>query len=317
MIFPKVIQDIIDEYLYKDLWKSHLEFNLADHDELNQNVHENYGCDICGHSVSPDGWYQATYSSNIDFCEKCVNNIKDELKLIDRINFSEKDKPRRWPCLFCNKKMGGGFKWYSSEKLKIDVCLDCYPKSDLKTKTKQISCDENTYLCKRTSPGVIITLKKLDFKTYQIPNELKHEIKLERNQEWIYYFDCLAEVNLERENLLEWTLITDVNDMETYPASTGLIMNCVSENHEIASLVSDDHGRVAINQIYNSYKEYLKELKEWKNKRLTGKELENKIEEIKKIFKDKYECNEHIMKLGSKHFSEYIRLDRELGFYYG
>ena len=48
--------------------------------------------------------------NNIIICTKCNEQslFKKALTYIDRRESSIEEKPRRWPCIFCHKKMGGG-----------------------------------------------------------------------------------------------------------------------------------------------------------------------------------------------------------------
>jgi hypothetical protein len=75
-----------------------------DNDEIDKiDMNECYKCcDLCQSDIH---FIDINYTNDkgVDFCFKCADNDLNSLVLIDRTNYSIKEKPLNWPCVFCNE----------------------------------------------------------------------------------------------------------------------------------------------------------------------------------------------------------------------
>ena len=129
------------------------------------------------------------------------------------------------------------------------------------------------------------------------------EITAERNQQFIDLIDSIVRVPDTFDNILEWTLITDLTLCEHHDAECGFAVNVIDPKHPVASVLSDNHGRVAMNVVYETYEDYLREKDAYDP------------ETVKITLDPDYYDGEEAE--STSNFAEYVRRTRELGFYYG
>ena len=316
-----------------NLWNLHLNFNERG-EEINV---ENYACDVCAENMvdvgSSDSWYKFG-PSQLDMCRKCHDGdalFEKNLKLIDRTKFSEEEKPRLWICFGCGTRLGGGCRWYCNQYINVDVCEDC--RRDRRISDDFISVFEpnsvGVYYSERSGMLALDVFHEVSTADgYEVPRQILDHISgggtdFNITREWngmfLDLFESFVHCDVEG-SLLNWTLCTEVSDMETFHACTGLAVNCKrGSGHPVASIVFDDHGRVSMDVIYGDFESFWKDYEDWcENKRIKDeKKRKAKIEEVKHIMDTKYSCDNIIMAEASDHFGEYIRLIRNLDFYYG
>lgn len=231
--------------------------------------------------TSSEPWYHARYS-DIDVCSECYPTFYKNLT-----NTNE-DSCYKY-CDVCIQDIGEN-AYYTNEDAGYDVCEPCYKSNRPFGVNVNQSGIEN-------ERGQYIIAKHLDYEQLNIPSE----ITAERNQLFIELLDSLVRLPDTYDNILEWTLITDLVPCEHNDAECGFAINLI--NHKVASVLSDNHGRVAMNVVYDSYEDYLREKEEF-----------NSINNIfafdsELCFDDKEENTEN--------FGEYVRRKRGLSFYYG
>lgn len=130
------------------------------------------------------------------------------------------------------------------------------------------------------------------------------EITAERNQQFIDLLDSIVRVPDTFDNILEWTLITDLTEGEIHEdVMCGFAINVIDPKHRVASILSDNHGRVAMNVVYETYEDYLREKEEFDS-------INDVFAFDSDLCFDDKEENTH-------NFAEYVRRTRNLGFYYG
>ena len=81
---------------------------------------------------------------------------------------------------------------------------------------------------------------------------------------------------------------------------------CSQSKHPVASILSDDHGRVAMNVVYDTYEDYLREKKEF-----------NSLNDMIAFDADLCLDDEKENKENTGNFAEYVRMKRGIRFYYG
>jgi hypothetical protein len=171
-------------------------------------------------------------------------------------------------------------------------------------------CDDgkDIYVTKYGLNVMLLDLTQQEEEDYIIPVELEDEITPERNDGYLYCFNELVNIGIQ-EPMLQWTQFTD-----TYEAlwcsnvHTALLVRVIKgKPHAVASLIYDNNGRASIDLLFDDFKSYTAAHDEWK--KMTPDDIRAKnphiiADEIKYVVE-------------TKHFSEYIRFNRDLEFYYG
>jgi len=278
---------------------------IDDNDNISKIDEENYRahCEFCQKKANYN------IGDNFDICEKCLDDWSTSLlkfNIIDRLSYSIIDKSLIWKCCGknCDKIMGGGHKWYNINE--FDLCENCAINKNLKV---DIDNKRSNYIVSRSCNNVPIIVEPLQLNEYDTYGETIY------NNDYLDLINSLAYSNID-DSILAYTLITPITEMNTFNASTGLIMNCrKNSQHDVASICVDDHGRVGFNKLYDSYDEYKNEYSKWLSHMSEG-ECENDIMANASPMSEG-ECENDIMAKASHVFSEYIRLIKDFDFYYG
>lgn len=270
-------------------------------------------CDVCSKTISMPFYCYNQYDCNILYtCESCINDIWNKFQILDRTNNTIEEKPLIWPCLFCKEKQGGGKKWYNLSDL--DVCLKCFEqKPSLLTFFNQYTSDKKYLINDR---DIIIDITPTN---WSIPESLKSEITFTRVGIYIDILndDDIASLDNNFGSYCEWVLFTDIYSIPHYDAATGLLVNINSDeskNGKVASIVYDNHGRVAIDIIYQNLDEYWTEYYNWLNKNYDRQSYNIKV---KNDLESHWSCDNEDMALACEEFSGYIRNHLKLSMYYG
>ena len=249
----------------------------------------------------------------IIMCEKCLDNesYKKNLELVDRTEYTIKQKPLMWPCNFCGEKQGGGCKWYCNSISDIDMCIKCY-EDDLFDKYTKIEDIEKHWMCERNGINpVLVVLDKVN--ELKVPDELKDKVTLKRIESWFRDFDELVSTDDKINNICTWLPFTDIYEIPNFNAATMLVVNCnIKNNGQVASVVFDDHGRMAVNIIFDTFEEYQKGITEWKENKLSEEETKELLVKVKNNV-----AEEEDIANTCEEFSGYARLIRKLEMYYG
>jgi len=302
-------------------------------------------CDVSGLSYKDvveegiDLFYNMAMNNKVQESETvlCSNGhdpteyLKNKLELIDRTDFSEKEKPREWNCRNCSIKLGGGCKWYTDNE-RMDICESCY--DDFKNQFKLL--DFNTYWVSERSerdPIVLVSFDKLE--SLKIPATYEKGILENYSNGDIYeeLSDSIVHNDHRMNNLMTWLPFTDDNvcslDWDKHRCNYfqgaeawGLLMNCETgeNNGQIASVVYDDHGRASVDIIYDSLDDYEKDYEEWGKNKLSDDDRIRLIKRHTDTDDDEYEEDEVVNTEWCKMFPDfagYIRAKLGLPFYYG
>lgn len=233
------------------MWNSHTSV------ELMPESNEDYYCNGCktlrleNNHVAPSSWYRNFFTDK-DVCGDCYGELYSKFLL-------NNDSNNRYGriCDVCIQNIRNDELLYTIPNTTFDACEQCYNSK----RPFGININQSGFMTDRD--GYILA-KHIDPSLYTVPQELTSQITEERNKEFIDMLDCIVRPPDNYTNILEWTLLTDMEDCVNHHASCGLAINCVDQNHPVASIVSDDHGRVAMNILYNSYTEYLNAIRDWK-----------------------------------------------------
>jgi hypothetical protein len=271
------------------LWDSHTTV------ELLQTCQTPSQCNICekirsddqedGEKYEPftsqNPWYRAQYS-DIDICSECYPTFYDNL-----VNTNENGRYKY--CDVCIQDIGEKPYYYTNEDAGYDVCAACYASKrpfGVNINQTGIQTGRNKY----------IIAKHI---TYDyIPQNLLSEITAERNKLFIDLLDSLVDTF---NNILEWTLITDLTACEHRDSECGFAVNVIDPKHPVASILSDNHGRVSMNVVYDTYEDYLREKEEYIN-------MNESVCSRSSVSSDSSSSSNKIS------FAEYIR---NIRFYYG
>nr|QBK86467.1 MAG: hypothetical protein LCMAC102_02620 [Marseillevirus LCMAC102] len=245
-------------------------------------------------------------------CGLCLhkNSMANGLKYIDKRDYSEE-----WLCLYCEEKQGGGCGRYcNNDFLDDDICKKCYPiMSQYYKKLGNVG-----KYCIVFAGWQPYCFKMSKVKILDIPEQLKDNINENVIKEWLESFDAIASIDEKIVKINEWIPFTNVYDIPHFPARTQLLVNCSKKrNGQIASIVRDDHGRMAIDIIYDNMKEYLKDYEKWKENRLSKEDQQSMSDQVAKDFKETWTAEEDDMASICDEFSGYIRLTKKLKMYYG
>lgn len=219
--------------------------------------------------TSSEPWYHARYS-DIDICSECYPHFYENL-----VNTNENGRYKY--CDVCIQDIGEN-PYYANEEAEYDVCVACFNAK----RTFGVNVNQSGI---ETNRDAYIIAKHIEYD--DVPSEFLSEITVERNKSFVNMMRSIVRAPDTLENILEWTLISDIIQCEHHDAECGFAVNVIDPKHPVASVLSDDHGRVAMNVVYETYGDYLREKNEY-NKQ-----------------------NDMI------NFAEYIRMKRGIRFYYG
>lgn len=286
-----------------------------------------YYCDSCECKLSTN-FYNSNSILNLQLCEKCYKN-KPLYKLfniseIDKTMHNPKDKPLIWPCIACDKKMGGGCKWkilkLDKQDRIYDMCLDCYNKdpnlSEL-TKNEFYKIDDNYVVCEHDDP-ILVNIAKIPNR--KIPDRIMEHVTIDRAKVYTGLLKNLVDIPPDFGSLKEWTMFTDLYELPIVKTKAALLINCNVNNkhHKIASFVVDNNKNAAINIIFDSIDDYSKAYKDWKNNKIMNDLEYNKLlKKIKNDLQRNIRCEDKEFAKICKEFSGFIRIQKYLPIFYG
>jgi hypothetical protein len=264
----------------------------------------------CNLKINTDCWYN---HGPLDYCKNCFSKVRTILgpsKLIDRTALTIKEKPLNWKCDNCFKALGGGHKWYLFGD-DLDICDECYQHENPLYKAKYMNNDGSTIIISRSDP-LIINIAPVKDHVFEVPTDLLECITEDRNKLFISLIGEIVFCDLP-SSILKWTMFTDFENIGFYPAHTALAIMC-EYPYPIASLCDDDHGRVSMVIIYDTYDEYKQGLSEWK---LPDDDILNARRENIQMLMDEGSVDDDVCADGALHFSQYIRMKRVIPMYFG
>lgn len=250
-------------------------------------------CDICD---SVDVIYHLIGSNcGVDLCEKCYSKKPEEL--------CEIDNNACGTCDICYQNVKG--KAYNINYSAL-FCIKCIDNmhSGL-VKSDDLIITDRGFLCK---------FKECDL---YIPDILKDRI-LEK-ESFYELIESIVRPPTNHSNLAEWRLFSEFKNNTYIDAECAFAIRCVENNTQVASVLMDDHGRIAMNIIFQSVDEFINAENEWKNNFSETDRLKY-VEEMNKQMEDNDECDEVdnlLIAKASDNFEVYSRLIRNLACYYG
>lgn len=251
---------------------------------------EHHTCDIC-HSVNVV-YHLIGSNCGVDLCEKCYSKKPEELCKVDYKACGT--------CDICYQYVNG--KAYSINHSAL-FCIKC-------VSNIHRALVKNNDLIK-TERDFLYRFKECDL---YIPDALK-EYNLKK-EEFYELIDSIVRPPTNDANLAEWVLINDFNQVPEFPANCTFAIRCVENNTQVASVVMDDHGRIAMNIIFQSVDEFINAENEWKNN-FSEKDRLVYAEQVAQEFENDDSCDEILIAKASDNFAVYSRLIRKLSLYYG
>ena len=260
-------------------------------------------CDNCQKDIS-EGMY---YYDQLEICKDCgPQALLAQFKLIDRTDFCIHCKPIKWKCSYCPMVMGSGHAWYNYDE--IDICKNCYDSEILARDIMYIDgtdlmVNERHTKFNNKIPTNLIIPENLDFIEF----------------DFSYDIDNIVYCDSKVQNIFDW-INTVANDIDKeYDEMAFFLVNCNPESARygsVASGVYDNHGRTAINVVFDDIADFIKAHNTWKNDICINDpeeydKLRNSICEEHTSIYEEYDA-----KL-CKTFDGYVRMINKLGIYYG
>lgn len=258
---------------------------------------------------------------DINFCQECFDKpIENILKIKDMNNTENNLVNSYYKCTFCKVPLQKLNKWYETKinYLTLHICETCYPTISNKLHQNTDFIDDKYILCQRSGDGIFLDISTV--KDREIPDLLVKDVTKQRIDEWVELTSSIVNVTPLNNfgSLKSWVLFTDYYEIPFYDAMTYLLIECKKDSHRIASVVSDNHGRVSIDVIFDNIDDYITEYNQWLNSKIIDSNIyESKLNEVNESFKKSYSCSNKLLSEVCKEFSGYIRLQRGLNMYYG
>jgi hypothetical protein len=255
------------------------------------------------------------------YCNNCLDNkaYLNNLEPVDRLEYSTEDKPLDWQCSFCEKKLGGGCKWYCNIHTDLDVCAQCY-NSDISKNFKLLKNTDYLYIGERNGLHPVI-IERSEIKELKIPDisDVDGVIDADYVIDWLHNIENIVSLDSKINNIYYWLPFTDLCELPDFiDASTQLLLNCSPDGKgEVASVLYDDHYRIAVNIVYDNFESYKMEFEEWEDTQLLTREKKKLISKLKKEYDNTRTIDVTDLAKACKDFSGYVRLSRELKTYYG
>jgi hypothetical protein len=290
------------------MWKKLDELSAETHEEFSRECGRN--CDRCGDPVNPP--FYRIPDTGFDLCTNCYHNPKFVDMFSDELLIEEGRC-----CDSCYQRTTKLWKKPTSY-FSIGICSDCRAPNKIRQLCEAVAA--NMILCDRSSDGIYVDLSDVTRSLSELPEDIKDRLKEERNDEWADTTGSLVAVPKDIGPLKGWTLISDLYDVPGYPAMTAFLMQ-TNPPYRVASLVSDDHGRVAVDNAFENIIEFQKAEKEWHfcfcNDEANEVKRKAFEEKTSADLRDKYSCDPKELAMACKEFSGYYRLIKGLPLYYG
>jgi hypothetical protein len=255
------------------------------------------------------------------YCNNCLENKAyfNNLELVDRLEYSTEDKPLDWQCIFCEKKLGGGCKWYCNINIDLDICTQCY-NSDISKKFKLLINTDDLYIGERNGLHPVF-IERSEIKELNIPDlsDVNGFIDTDCLSDWLHNIENIVSVDRKINNIYYWLPFTDIYVFpDLIDASTQLLLNCSPDGKgEVASVLYDTHYKISVNVVYNNFQSYRMEFEEWEDTQLITREKKKLITKIKKEYDNTDVLDTEELAKACKDFSGYVRLSKGLKTYYG
>lgn len=113
-----------------------------------------------------------------------------------------------------------------------------------------------------------------------------------------------------------WVLLEDMCGVPSFAASCGFAVRVdAGKPHAVASVVFDDHGRCAMNTVFDSLEEYEAARDQWEHER--DKNIAPYAEQVQASFDETRSCDNGLIEKATDSFAVVTRLRRGLSMYYG
>lgn len=266
-------------------------------------------CDVCKQAfLNPSDLYKLVCKVELDFHLACAEQCLQQFKINNDSGMPDDDDDEHC-CDGCRTLFILGDHWHTvtfDARIAIDFCETCFPKVCFEQlNTKPWLIDKRNHQLINIQP---VTQREI------LP-EIAADITQKRNERFVALLDSIVvNEHPSHRSILELTLFTDLEDA-FIGADTALAMSCAPNQHEVYSLLSDDHGRIAINLIYLTFAEYAAALAQWQSNSTTAdREHQHKIV-TEKLLSSCVSIEELLPACTT--FSSFIRFKNDLAFYYG
>lgn len=261
----------------------------------------NHYCDGCG-SENPL-YHMLGSSESIDYCRSCYSKSPAELCRPNR---------HEGTCDVCYQSMnpGQGYEFGNG-----GMCCDlCQPRL-------------HSIFASHTDTGLIKTER--DY-LYIFDDNIKLDIPSVLSDRMLSPdalsddIDSIVRPPMANSNLAEWRMFTPYTDVPSFCALCAWAVRCVNlrpdlptGKYEIASMLCDNHGRIAMNIIGLELTEFLAAEEEWDKTRPSEEQRQEYLTQVSESFAKTHSCDDDLMASAADSFAVYYRLKHRLPLYYG
>lgn len=246
-------------------------------------------------------------NNDIDLCLDCYSKLPEIL-----LKLSDEDRARYTICDICFQNiigkefwsLGGGF----------DVCTGCidHVKDVFFPMTREVLDTKKGLIC--TDRGYLYQYKVVDL---TVPSELQDRIGIDWDEDYLELLESLVRPPSYDWNAAEWKLMSSLDNVPSYDACCGFGVRCIPDHYQIASIVLDNHGRMAMNIVFEGIGEFLEAEQLWLSSKPSEEERLIAVNDVAESFSRTYSCEDPLIMKATNSFAVYTRLQKGLTLYYG
>ena len=283
-------------------------------------------CDGCAAEDIGAHYHFLNINDNVDLCVPCYEKLNprgDRGTAAPQSIFKECSDIEWHTCDCCFRdinKTSGTTCWRLYE---LNICTECFSTVDYTRLFMKITVDAEGK--GHTETPVVYNDREYMFRYGVTAKEgalvIPKQLTVHDEEETLNAMDALVRPPSYDFNGAEWRFISDMSEVPCYAAECALAVRCVAGNHQVASVVCDDHGRMAMNIVWETIEAFLHEEGAWRKMRKAcpvqpEEEREEQKAEILS-FLNKGSCEEGLMMAATDSFAVFVRLGRKLSMYYG
>jgi hypothetical protein len=272
---------------------------------------DNNICNGCSNKIHIPFYHLLNNPNSIDLCLKCYDKLPELLQ--------ERNSDYAI-CDICFQFIEDSVSWGLGTDL--DSCEKCLSR----IKNAFLPIDEKLLKCNET---VIVTGRDYMYKHSKntqlvVPESLDLTVV---DDFYVDYLDCIVRPPSFDWDAAEWTILLPrgsekvdfpLTNVPGYGASCGFAIKCVPGDNKIASVVVDDHCRMAMNIVFDNVEDFFKAENTWlEHEKLPEKDRLEAESEALNCFETDHTCENYLLMRATDSFAVYLRIKIGLAMYYG